>query len=217
MTVITDIEHARTRLRARKSAPALPPWRFPDLADFYQNLRVLAFDATLSHCGWVCLEVQDRVLVHAKGCINPCTGRTSFFSTWDKAYELQVKLGFVFGSCFNADHRVVEGPSVGGGSRTESSLIAGMLVWMDDPGRCTVISATHVSSVLLGDHQVKSGERKKRIREAVIRLIPEAAARDWNEHIRDAAATALTHLHDWARGHEQHAYLADSRRGYDRR
>src|SRR5205823_1464066 len=94
---------------------------------------------------------------------------------------------------------VVEAPSVGGGSRTESSLIAGMLVWAELPGGCPAISATHVSAVLLGDPRVRSAERKKRIRAAVIGYCPGAAGRDWNEHERDALATGLAHLWDLGR------------------
>jgi len=75
-----------------------------------------------------------------------------------------------------------------------------MLVWLDWPRACHDISATHVSAVLLGDARVRSAERKVAIREAVIRLCPEAAGRRWNEHIRDALATGLTYLHDLKRG-----------------
>jgi hypothetical protein len=204
---VSRLDEARARLQDRKTAPEPPPWRFPVMDDFYQALRVLAWDATLSHCGWCLLEVLGgEVAVHAKGCINPKTPRTGFFETWDKAYELRWHLTEIL-EAYPHEHRVIEAPSVGGGYRTESSLIAGMLVWMERPKLCTVVSATRVSSVLLGDPRIPSEVRKPAIRKAVIRLIPAAVGRDWNEHIRDAAATGLTHLHDWKTAHTQHTYV----------
>jgi len=201
-TLRSQIKDARDAL-ARK---APPPWRFPALSDFTHYRWVLAFDATLTNCGWTWFMVTpEGVMVGARGTIRPRTSQVGYLGTWDKARGLaaettplierhirQVPLAAL----------VVEAPSVGG-SRTESSLIAGMLVWMDEPEDCVVVSATHVSAVLLGDPRCKSAERKKRIREAVIRLCPEAAGRDWNEHERDSLATGLVHLHDERSSHEQ--------------
>jgi len=199
---VTVIDDARSRLQGRKQPAKGDPWHFPLLDDFAQGIQVLAFDATLSHTGWILFEVTPaRILVRYAGIINPLTDLTGYRATWDKARHLKAGLDSVIlqhggGSV----HRVVEAPSVGGGSRTESSLIAGMLVWLDWPRACHDISATHVSAVLLGDARVRSAERKVAIREAVIRLCPEATGRRWNEHIRDALATGLTYLHDLKRG-----------------
>jgi hypothetical protein len=164
---------------------------------------VLVFDATLSHCGWVNFTVAGAgVVVHGKGTISRTTPYIGYLGTWDKARLLQERLAELLAwdrREFGALPRrklAVEAPSVGGGSRTESSLIAGMLVWMTSPSDCAVVSATHVSAVLLGDSRARSAERKKRIREAVILLVPEAASRKWDEHQRDALATGLTHLYD---------------------
>lgn len=200
---MTAVDDARARLKTRKKPKAAPPWRRPEPADFLAGQRVLAFDATLTNCGWAAIEVTDRVIVRAKGTIRPVTDQAGYLGTWDKARMLQACLGEVI-SCSGPEVQfVVEAPSVGGGSRTESSLIAGMFVWLADPsgpGACSVVSATHVSSVLLGDPRVRSAERKRRIREEVIRLVPGAAGRDYNEHVRDAIATGLTELYDLKRG-----------------
>jgi hypothetical protein len=182
-----------------------PPWRFPELGDFRHHQRVLAFDATLTNCGWTAFTVTpERVMIDGKGTIRPETAETGYLGTWDKARLLQwgikgLTLTYLCESITPCD-LVVEAPSVGGGSRTESSLVAGMLVWMESPVRCAVVSATHVSAVLLGDPRCRSAERKKRIRAAVIRLCPEAAGRGWNEHERDSLATGLVHLHDEKEG-----------------
>lgn len=205
---MTAAEQLRGQLQTRRKAPAAPAWRPPQLADFYHRMKVLAWDATLSHCAWARLEAtEEEILVHAKGTIHPHTQRTSFLGTWDKAYELQSEVGKVLLDVGYGAHRVVEAPlAAGTGSRSESSLIAGLLVWMDDPKKCTVVSATHVAAVLLGDHKIKSAERKKAIRAAVIRLAPQAAGRNWNEHERDALATGLTHLYDERRLRPQRPY-----------
>lgn len=207
------VDDARSRLRDRRKAPVVQ-WHFPEHGNFYQALRVLAFDATLSHCGWAGMTAwDDRIDVWAKGTIHPETQRLSYLGTWDKAMALHRELGLIDRDCGYGAHIVVEAPSVGGGSRTESSLIAGLLVTMLRPeGGCDAVSATHVSAVLLGDHSVRSAERKKLIRSAVIRLVPEAAGRNWNEHERDAVATGMTWLHDEALRRPQRPYwIGDAR------
>lgn len=206
---MTAIDDARDQLRGRKKIRQEEPWRFPVLDDFFQSLRVLAFDATLSHCGWTGLTAwHDRIEVWAKGTIHTSTQRQGYLGTWDKATELQRELMKLDRDCGYGAHIVVEAPSVGGGNRTESSLIAGLLVSMLRPeGGCTAVSATRVSAVLLGDPRVKSEDRKKRIREAVIALVPGAAGRDWDEHKRDGLATGLTWLHDERQRRPQTPYL----------
>jgi len=199
MTALDDAR-ALLRARARKAEAAAPePWRFPDLGEFLQYKYVLAFDATLTNCGWVFFCVAyDKVMVIDRGTVRPKTGEVGYLGTWDKADQLRREVDRLVSKWRATDpHRlVVEAPSVGGGSRTESSLIAGMLVWSGRRSQCAVVSATHVSAVLLGDPRMKSAPRKKAIREAVVRLYPPAAGRDWNEHERDSLATGLVHLYD---------------------
>jgi hypothetical protein len=147
---VTVIDDARSRLQGRKQPAKGEPWRFPLLDDFAQGVQVLAFDATLSHTGWILFEVVPaRILVRYAGIINPLTELTGYRATWDKARHLKAGLDSVILQHGGGGvHRVVEAPSVGGGSRTESSLIAGMLVWLDWPRACHDISATHVSAVV---------------------------------------------------------------------
>jgi hypothetical protein len=197
------LDESRDRLRARTAkagAAAPPPWRFPELSEFRPNKYVLAFDATLTNCGWVFFCVcLGRVTVVAKGTVRPKTAEVGYLGTWDKADQLRSEVDGLVRRWRAADPQsliVVEAPSVGGGSRTESSLIAGMLVWSGRRSKCAVVSATHVSAVLLGDPKMKSAPRKKAVKDAVVRLYPPAAGRDWNEHERDALATGLVHLYD---------------------
>jgi hypothetical protein len=200
MSVLDD-SRALLRARADKAEAAAPePWHFPAMSEFRPNRYVLAFDATLTNCGWaffcVCL---DQVSVIEKGTFRPKTAEIGYLGTWDKADQLGIQIRALIHRWRMADprmHLVVEAPSVGGGSRTESSLIAGMLVWSGRRSECAVVSATHVSAVLLGDPRMKSAPRKKAVKEAVVRLYPGAAGRDWNEHERDALATGMVHLYD---------------------
>ena len=199
---MTAIDDAQARLRARKRKPAAEPWQPPRLADFAPGRYVLPFDATLTNCGWVVFSISAGALVViAKGTIRPARQHDGFLGTWEKARTLRGEVDrLITRWCARLPLDViVEAPSVGGGSRTESSLIAGMLVWAEMPGGCPAISATHVSAVLLGDPKVRSAERKKRIRAAVIGYCPQASGRDWNEHERDALATGLAYL--WDLGH----------------
>jgi hypothetical protein len=198
---VLDESRALLRARAQKAGAAAPePWRFPDALDFCPNRYVLSFDATLTNCGWVFFCVcLGRVIVAAKGTIRPKTAEVGYLATWDKVDQLRREVDALIARWERQDPRmllVVEAPSVGGGSRTESSLIAGMLVWCGRRDRCAVVSATHVSAVLLGDPKMKSAPRKKAVKDAVVRLYPPSAGRDWNEHERDALATGMVHLYD---------------------
>jgi hypothetical protein len=199
---MTVIDEARDRLRSRRTVQEAQPWQFPGIHDFLHYRRVLVFDATLTHIGWVLMEALPAgIRPIDKGIINLETDAAGYLGTWDKARQLRRALNSpAFGSCADgADAIVVEAPSVGGGHRTESSLIAGltiMLQWESRERDFCSVSATHVSAVLLGDARVRSAERKKLIRAAVIRLYPPARDRDWNEHIRDAFATGAVYLYD---------------------
>jgi hypothetical protein len=199
MTAIDD-SRALLRARAQKAEAAAPePWRFPELWEFRPNRYVLSFDATLTNCGWVVFAIiLGEVTVIAKGTIRPKTDQKGYLETWDKADQLRSEIESLIARWQRTDPDiliVVEAPAVSG-NRTESSLIAGMLVWCGRRGRCGAVSATHVSAVLLGDPRMKSAPRKKAVREAVVRLYPPAAGRDWNEHERDSLATGMVHLYD---------------------
>jgi hypothetical protein len=193
----------RGQLLAARKAPAAP-WKPPAPADFRPWVPVLAYDATLTHTGWALIEAHEAgVRVRARGIINPETDLTGYAGTWEKARQLRDAIRNLHFQLSPDARRVVEAPSVGGGSRTESSLIAGLLVTMESPGGAVAVSATHVSAVLLGDARIRSTERKKAIRAYLAALIPETAGRNWNEHQRDAVATGLTHLYDLRAGYRQ--------------
>jgi Holliday junction resolvasome RuvABC endonuclease subunit len=197
-------EETRQRLKtgaaaARKRIPAKPPWNPLIPADLQPDVRVLAFDASLANVGWAVVWAEpDKVHVSAHGTIRPQARDDGYMGTWRRAAELRARL--LGDSLFHAHVRSgspvgVEAPLVGSGHRTESSLVAGLMVWQTF-GKVAVVAATHVSAVLLGDPRVLSADRKKRVKAEVVRLFPGAVGRDYNEHERDAVSVALVMLRD---------------------
>lgn len=192
-------EDVRAQLRARKTAPATPAWRPPGISDFLPDVQMLAFDASLANVGWVLMLVRgDRVLIMAHGTIHPQQTDDGYMGTWQRARDLRRGLreaGIDGYMRYPGVLKAVEAPVVGAGHRKESSLIAGMTVWAECD-ECAVISATHVSAVLLGDPKIKSDVRKPAIKAAVLRYVPEAQGRGWDEHQRDALSVGFTRLFD---------------------
>jgi hypothetical protein len=196
------IVSARQQLHeARKSVPAKPPWSPPAVTDFLPETRILAFDASLVNVGWVVLVVKDRVVVEGHGTIHPGDhGEAGYMATWQRARGLKAALRETVVARYIRDPetlKAVEAPPSGGGlHRVESTLIAGMTCWMECGADCAAVSATHVSAVLLGDHQISSRERKPAVKAAVLGYVPEARGRGWDEHQRDALSVGLTRLFD---------------------
>jgi Holliday junction resolvasome RuvABC endonuclease subunit len=196
-------DQVRERLARREEKAARPQWEPPPISAFPQGAESICFDPSLSNTGWAWLCVLgDRVRVLAKGTVRSATGKTGYEGTYEKAHCIAKGLASVFANMpvrvDDAPPRIRvswEAPSVGGGHRTESSLIAGLLV-REAALRAyvvmSVVQANRVSSVLAGNPK----HDKKEIAAAVARYIPESTERDWNEHIRDAAAVGLTDLLD---------------------
>jgi len=193
------LEDMRGQLRARRAAPAKPPWHPPAVTDFMPGLRMLSWDASLANVGWVLFQVTSRVEVEDHGTIHPRQSDDGYMGTWQRMKDLRDSLW---------DHpdlirwmsdpgilKAVEAPPVGGGHRKESSLIAGAVVWSECDA-CAVIVPTHVSAVLLGRPRILSAERKPAIKAAVLRHVPDAASRGWDEHQRDGLSVGLTRLYD---------------------
>lgn len=198
---MTTTEEIRSQLRARRAAPAAPPWHPPALEDFLPGRATIAFDASLLNTGWVVLRAwATGIEIFWHDTIRPKTEATGYMATWERARLLEEGLweaGLVVRWIRDPNVLMaVEAPSVGGGHRTESSLVAGLTVWRQAPDKCERVSATHVSAVLLGDPRIKSEDRKQAIKLAVARYVPETAGRDWNEHERDALSVGLTRLYD---------------------
>lgn len=200
---VLDDVHAQLQ---RGKRPAPPPWQPPLVGTFRNRMPVRAWDATLGHCGWVIIERVDReVLVRDRGTIHIDTELTSYLGTWERARLLRAEIREILESYPNlAD--VVEAPVVRG-HRLESSLVAGLTVWLETG--CPQVARTHVFAVLTGNPRLKSAEGKKAIKAAVGRYVPDSLTRKWDEHQRDALAAALTHLHDQNRAQDLRGLLAN--------
>jgi Holliday junction resolvasome RuvABC endonuclease subunit len=186
-------------------------WQPPRFEDFPQGAEVIAFDPSLASTGWAWLRVaQDQIMVLGKGTIRSVTSKTGYEGTYERAHCIASALpGILMTIPFSIDDQpsrvyiAWEAPAVGGGHRTESSLIVGYLVWeaarqrpwgIVNHGGAVPVQANHVSKVLTDNPK----HDKKEIAAAVARYIPESASRDFNEHIRDAVAVGLTRLLDIA-------------------
>ena len=188
-------ELAAVRFASRRQRKAPPPWSPPDPAALPCG-HVLALDQSLSSTGWIDFSsLPGGVIVHARGTLRPVTALTGYLGTWDKHAQLAAMLGAgEMAARIGAAHAVAwEAPPVGGGHRTESSLMAGALLYMlAGPGRAHVVSAQHASSLLTGTPR----HGKREIGLAVARYVPESASRQWNEHLRDALAIGIAYLLD---------------------
>jgi hypothetical protein len=188
----------RASLRARRTAPAKPPWEPPALSVLACGIRILAFDASLANVGWVLFSACHGITVERHGTIHPRQQADGYLGTWQRAKDLRFELWSqeLTQHMHNPEIlKAVEAPVVGAGHRKESSLMAGAQVWMECDA-CAVISATHVSAVLLGDPKILSRDRKPAVKAAVLRYVPEAQGRGWDEHQRDALSVGLTRLFD---------------------
>lgn len=191
---------ARIRARLRTEPKVAKVWKPPAITDFASDTEVLGFDAALMHTGWIkIVRSGNAILVPQHATINLATSEKGFLATWHLADQLDEQVSQVLHKYHNlSTWTAVEAPPVGGGHRTESSLIAGMVIWNQRlvmRARRRAIAANHISSVLCGNPR----HDKREVAAAVKRYIPGCTGRTWSEHQRDAAAVALTLL--WGLSH----------------
>lgn len=195
----TDIrERVRSRAAGKKRGkPKVERTYPPELAEFAQDVRVLAFDQTLTKTAWIMVAVSGgEIIVHDRGMIRQQTGRTGFMETYDKAWQFQQNVGSLWYAVQAGDYPapdaiVAEYPAVYG-HRTESSLMAGYILHQTFGGEINWIGAQHAKSVLGG----KACKEKSDLKPVLAQLHPDSATRQWNEDQRDALANALTYLWD---------------------
>jgi len=192
-----ELEQLRAELSSQMSRKRRQPgiaWMPPLLSDFTWERPVLAFDQSLSNCGWVALAIiGGRVVVYNKGTVRPVVAAKGFSRTWNKAYKLRQDLKVIL-SWYPGYEVVYENPAVHG-HRLESSLLASQVLYDLTERKGHHIDAQHACKVLCGA-PMRSEERKQAIKTAVARYIRDSETRHWNEHQRDAAALGLTHLYD---------------------
>lgn len=190
------------RLKERVDAGALRPsgakaWDPPTAASFAWG-TVLAFDQTLTKCGWARVEIGPGGLsVPARGVIRPQPSvdiTNGLEVLYAKAELLQSELVSVM-MCWGTDVDAVvhEKPMIGG-RHSESSLMAGREVriahqYLDAP--LFMLSRDSMSSRLLAPED-RRGKGKKPVRIMLDQLGVERPGTDpWSEDIQDAAALGL--------------------------
>lgn len=196
-----SLEEFRLATKPGRGGKAAGLWTPPQEEDFAFG-KVLAFDQTLSHTGWVMIVHDDDGLrLCATGMIEPFTELTSHEGTYDKADGLSREIQGVvnYYNCFHGLRITYERPAVVG-KRIESALMAGREVHRASEGSAIAVSNQHAKKVIVG----RVGNRqnpvtKAHVKEAVERhLSPPTNRRfhPWNEHTRDAGMLGLTFLYD---------------------
>ncbi len=196
------------RQTAREKAAAGPKrrkkaWEPPDPSRFRHGL-VLAFDQTLTNTGVALLrsDYGGLALEYAES-VTVRSDLTSFEGTYDKADKMERGLAGLMSALagLGVTGIVHEMPSVSG-YRIESALIGGYLVRRLARTYARGVPMTAVSNRSMRTLLNAPDERdeKRYVRQAVESLIPEEGRtgefiRNWNEHVHDAAALALTHLY----------------------
>lgn len=162
--------------------------------------KVLAFDQTLRNTGYVLLvdEVKGPVIKFS-GMIQPeGDSRGSFLDTYARGLHLFESVKELLGSIVDlVDEVVIEMPPVGRAFRSESSLIAGQMIftavkksWSMEP---ILVSNLSMKSKLLSPEKRAAKPTKSDVKRAVESYVERPSGR-WNEHIVDATALGLTRL-----------------------
>ncbi|GAA1978966.1 hypothetical protein [Kitasatospora viridis] len=179
-----------------------PTWQAPIPRDFAYGC-VLAFDQTTSNTG-------TAVITHLPGAglriaytetVRPAeTALTSHEGSYAKAAQIRRGVRQVLARTQphlgSEPHYVFERPSVTG-HRTDSALLAGLVVYEETDGRAVLVSNRHAKRVLVGPVPKGTTITKRQVKEAVGRYFPEPPpSSSWNEHVRDAIMLGLVHLFD---------------------
>ena len=191
----------RALAAAAKSQRNPKSFRLPEVADFAPEVQILAFDQTLSNCGWALINTEDdSITVPDSGTLRPpAIGRDlkGFEATFTKSVFLARDIRKLLREQYGRYEQVVlELPSVYG-YRTESSLVAAVTICLtlDEQGERfpTFVSRQSAGAALAGDRNAS----KKMSSEVVNRLVSERPFRTgtWTEHVRDAVFVGLRNLY----------------------
>lgn len=159
----------------------------------YSHVRVLAFDQTLTNCGWAVYDAPEQT-VEACGVIKPEPAYPckSFELTFEKARLLEEGLVKVLTEhAKTVDVIVMEMPAVTG-YRTESSLMAAekILTVCRNLGlaKPVMVARNTAAAVVAGNGKATKQQTSQVVNE-IVKNRPKAP---WNEHVRDAVLLALT-------------------------
>lgn len=173
----------------------------PPRPEDFRHSRILAFDQTLSNCGWAILDTKGLgPRVSACGVIKPPAferGEKGFEATFVKsmyiARDIRTLLEELDGQFEEA---VAELPAVMG-YRTESSLVAGVTIIqkLDELGyeMPVFIPRQRAAAILAGDRRASKAVCKGVVEDLIEDRRPKGSP--WNEHVHDAVFAGLMHLY----------------------
>lgn len=200
-----DIEATEIRERIRAAYSAKPrvskkPWTVPAKTDFKLG-RVLAFDQTVQNTGWAMVESTDTgPLIRKTGMCRPSKDDlTSFEALYARAAEVEDQLDALVQQFAWAENLTVvhEMPAIEG-YRTESSLIVSYIIRRAATRAhlpVVMVNNQHMKAVLLPPHD---RYEKAAVGRALVGLVDRThliVGSPWNQHVHDAVALGLTHLH----------------------
>lgn len=194
------LQRIRAKIAEGRNRKVAPTFRPPTVADFRIESQILAFDQTLSNCGWALLNTDDGTLnVPESGTIKPPTlgGQKGFEATLAKAVPLASRIQHVLNMQFGRFEEVVlELPAVVG-YRTESSLIAAVMICVElDRMGCKqpeFVSRQAAGSVLVGDRHASKAESSRFVNDLVSEHPTGPGC--WTEHVRDACFVGMKFLY----------------------
>lgn len=204
MSHATEPEEILRRIRAAieetKGLKVSRTFRPPIPESFAPDVQILAFDQSLTHCGWALVNTEEDITVPDSGTIRaPILGSSvrGFQATMAKSIPLARKVADLLNHLYGQfEQTVLEMPSVAG-YRTESSLIAAVTICveLDRLGleQPVLVSRQSAGAKLCGNRMAY----KKESSELVNRLVAHhpSGTGQWTEHVRDAVFVGLTHLY----------------------
>lgn len=196
---MTTLEQMREQMRETKPISSkAEKWRAPVFLG--SGTKVLAFDQTLRNTGYVLLvDELEGPVIKLSGMIQPeGDSRGSFIDTYARGLHLFESVRELLGSIVDlVDEVVIEMPPVGRAFRSESSLIAGQMIfaavkksWSVEP---ILVSNLSMKSKLLSPKERSTKPTKSDVKRAVESYVERPSGR-WNEHVVDATALGLTRL-----------------------
>ena len=184
----------RERVQAAVKRPSRKKvWEPPSIEDFAPGLKMLAFDQSLSHTGWINFTVSSggALVIHSRGTMNVAVASKGHTSTMDKADILNTAL--IRDLHRHGSYDVVVGevtPVMG--YRLESSLLAGYVLRRTYPDVVFVSRQAALALLLPPDKRDEKKHSNEVLRRYATVEYPDVPR--WNEHQRDALMLGLTAL-----------------------
>jgi Holliday junction resolvasome RuvABC endonuclease subunit len=194
------LQRIREKIAEGRNRKVAPTFRPPTPADFRIESQILAFDQTLSNCGWALVNTEGgKVTIPESGTIKPPTlnGQKGFEATLAKAVPLASRIQHVLNGQYGRFEEVVlELPAVVG-YRTESSLIAAVMICVElDRMGCKqpeFVSRQAAGTVLVGDRHASKTESSRFVNDLITEHPTGTGC--WTEHVRDAVFVGAKYLY----------------------